>query len=391
MKKSVKIIIAVAVVFVALFAGAVAFLHSHSFFKYAVSPEITSVELTDSNPISLKAVKRYYEQNKSFAEENGEEVTFHLNDSFTEHRLKVTLSDGRALDLSGLDFTFDVDAVHEIRIYAYVKYNECIEAENQGKTTVPVYIEAELLKGNSRYHCVNSYETVAEKQITASSVEYIKPLFDTELTVKGREYNLEEKKFEIKYADGTVKTVSPVKTKDGYPVSNYDYEMYTLDGKTMLFNEQGNGDSYTLEVGFFDESVTMNIKSYYDEGDRPYEKIEITDCTFGQGNEIDKLSFAITKADGTIENYTVAYPENDLLYVPVVGFLDGYCIRADVIEAPATKKFPTGELFIYINVDEYLLSDHKDFPAPEKISLTDMYPFDIYGADFFAAIQGLFN
>lgn len=381
MKKSVKIVIGLLGGFIVLLVVAALFLNSQSFFKYAVSPEIVSVELIDDNPVYLKEVKDIHKEEMEYFEEIGEELDdsyLNFDESGSVYEFKVTLSDGREFVIPSNSFIFTVDKAHQVHVSAYVQYSKCIEAEKQGAQTVPVYIEAELYKGTFD-EPVDTFETTDEKEYTASRIESIKPLFDSPLAVSGTDYKLEEKEFEITYSDGTVKKLSPVR-EEAKTDRPYDFERYTFDGEPLLLNDSLTDNARYLEISYLDAKTKVQLVSLFGKGEGPFSDIKITDYTFDEENELDTVSMTLTKNDGETQKITAEYPGREVNNAIYADYIDGFPIYLRV-------SYSTDEIIIGVTASK--VNDIIKVASPKKTKLLDLYDFEMYGADFFSIMHHL--
>ncbi len=390
MKKKTKILLSILGVFLILIAATTVFLASQGFFRYARSPEIEFIGFSDTNPISVKDLERAYrekEEEYKNEENSFEDAYLSLDDTGIEYTYEVTFKNHIIEEYSSLEkMSNPLDGMHNMFISAYVSYNDYIKAKEEGKDTIPVYLEAEIYKADYDPAAVDYYEGMTVKKYTDGFVEEIEPLFDKELTVKGTEYEFEKKKFRVKYTDGTEKILSPVSHKDKNIYQGYDYRRYSLDGTYMVLSDRSTEEGLILTVRYLDSEMEFKVNSVYTEDNLPIEKIEIKDYKIdvNTGKDISKVTYTVTKKDGTAVEITAKADEDG-------NFDSGYVDGCSVIVRTQKSRKPSG-IVLGVGLSKGLGFDAYDveqIETPEKITLLDIIDFEYLGAIFFAFLQGI--
>ena len=395
MKKKTKILLSILGVFLILIAATTVFLASQGFFKHIKSPEIESIGFADSNPVSVKDLEAAKAKDlEMYPGELHEDYYLNFGDAGLlegtgiEYTYEVTYTNGLTQEISSLEIggTKTEDGMHTVFVSAYVSYNDYIKAKEEGKDTIPVYIEAEIYKADYDPAPADYYEGMTVKKYTDGFVEEIEPLFDKELTVKGTEYEFEKKKFRVKYTDGTEKILSPVSHKDKNIYQGYDYRRYSLDGTYIVLSDMSTEEGLILTVRYLDSKTEFKVKSVYTEGNLPIEKIEINDYEIdaNTGKDISEVTYTVTKKDGTAVEITSKADGNGDFDS---GYVDGCTIT---VKAQKSRK-PSG-IVLGVGLSKGLGFDAYDveqIETPEKITLLDIIDFEYLGAIFFAFLQGI--
>ena len=387
MKKTVKIIIGIFCTLAIIIGAFAIFLGCKGFFRYVSTPEIVSIEITDSNPISLKEANREFDEFDDG--EKHEESYCHIGDMNIMHEYTVTLSDKSEFTFPSLDPDpfHTIDKAHSVYVDAYIKRSDVEKALKQKKDTVPVYIEAELYKGDYD-EPVYVFECESEKQFAQAVVESIKPLFDSPITISGgANYKLEEKKFEITYADGTVKVLSPTEVKKPDEFDLYDCERYTLDGKTMSIYDSYVDKKREITLVFFDEETKIEVVPV-DTDKSSFKKLDCTEVSLPDETENGIAHFTVTKNDGTTEDFTYEFTKEDLGTNRYAAFTEGYPIYICINYT--RQQNGNGDIVVTLSAHGYGESE-QTFVAPHLYDANVPFDFEYAGATVFSILHSLFS
>lgn len=386
MKKKTKILLGIPVVFIILVAAAAVFLAGQGFFRYVESPEIEHIAFADSSPVSFRDMKTAYEKNKELYKKSPEvyeDTYLNLCESGIEYTYEVTFEDGTVQSFSSLEkFPLTEDGIHTVCISAYVSYKELVAAEKEGKDEVNVYIEAEIYKAGYDPAPADTYEGVAVKKYTASVVEEIEPLFEGALSEDRYAYELESRKFRIKYADGTEKTLSP-EPFENTELNGYEYYRYKLDGYPLIYILTSGESSSIIDARFLDCRMEFPVAADEETPEIIIEKFELKDYEFNAENKLCKITFTAEKADGETVELTTRLNKTGTFGTC---YVDGYAVT---VLTGINRK--TDKVVVAFRSKAASAATTEEIEAPEKLSFLDTVDFEYYGALFFAFLQGIFD
>ena len=317
-------------------------------------PTVTELKILDDEPISLKGLDYSAKERQEYIdyleewydidiEDTGylyEEINkFYLGDIDVE----LTLSDGSVATMN-VDEYYEIDRYTEIRVSAYVTYDEYLELKESGADTVEITLDCSV------YSYVSSFSKDSTFTVECDVVDCIIKSFKPTSTINYNLYelsdtlDLEGKKFSVTYADGTKKTLT----------AKFDAEEegYILGDESLFvwFNEDD-----TVEIQYIDEIYTHAVT--YD-NESPYESIEITDYTFNEEESLlTSISYVITDNKGKQKSFTVdtsaalADEELNFMWQPIAVF-DSYYISIDGDDAYDTDGDKVVGCSIYLEMGD---------------------------------------
>ncbi len=272
------------------------------FFK---TPEIESVTFTDSNPVSKKELKTYFDEIQSYIDEMSEilgedfdfgPMTFSLATSNIEYEMDVKFTDGTVTSISNDDFyvAYGDDETPVAMIDAYITYEEYLDVVNGKKSEIQINISA-----TSIYLTGKDKTFTATKKAVSKFVESFEIVsgVPSEIYEFADYYNLSDAVLKVKYKGKDAKTFKIKLSFDetGAPV-------YTIDGKRAYVYSYDNA----LYIDFLDAEIEKKVK-YKAE---PFKKIEITECAFDEETlSVKSLTYKVTFTNGTTKSYNYTAPE----------------------------------------------------------------------------------
>ncbi len=383
MKKSKQVILILLGIIIAAAVVGGLLLNHFSFFKYADTPEIVSVEFVDQNPLSMKAFRSYIEEKQQYYESKNEKLDpsdygFYINSFPVYHEFKVTLSDGRTVNVSSQHNIAQIDDATSVSVLALVKYGECLAVENNPSPMVPVTLTA-ILSTSKYADCTKEFEFQAQKPLIPSYLQSFTAHISEGKTyvVDSENFKFNEDTFDIVYADGTSKTVSAVKDEhfgsysiDGHPVI-VDSGVNTVDGQDYICYLD---EKYPLPNGSFnlsDPSFTAKITSY----------------TFNEKGLVDVVNFDITKEDGTVIPASVTVDKYGFETTTTYKNIDDFYPRVVVEYSGMFNPFAKNTVYITV-ADRYTALDTVILENPKGLSFFRSFDMSLEGAEFFAMLHG---
>ena len=154
----------------------------------------------------------------------------------------------------------------------------------------------------------------------------------------------------------------------------------------MVLSDRSTEEGLILTVRYLDSEMEFKVNSVYTEDTLPIEKIEIKDYEIdaNTGKDISKVTYTVTKKDGTSVEITAKADEDG-------SFDSGYVDGCSIIVRTQKSRKPSG-IVLGVGLSKGLGFDTYDveqIETPEKITLLDIIDFEYLGAIFFAFLQGI--
>lgn len=318
----------------------------NSFALFSKLPVVTDIELTTEDPIYCSMIKSELENLYEYEQEIGEaldeedyqfDICYHLNDYIFE----VQFNDGTILTLN--EDYYEADD-YSITIYAVVDAREAVEAFENGETTVPLDLYAEL-EGIYKQSESEVFSTeISIQECYYKDIRYISGLpevigeYDYWLDLTGC-------KFEVTYFDGSKKTVEVTEDEE--------YNDYYIDDNYLSF--QIDTDEGLIEFYCYDAECTaeINIIRY------PFSDIYFLDTVHSkETGALESFEYEILMKDGSTKTFEVNSIEyitpEDIEQAPyaVVGQIEGY----DIILTSETEVELVSPAIMYV-YDEIRIGD----------------------------------
>ncbi len=290
------------------------------------TPEIESVTFTDSNPISKKEMKAYFDEIQDYIDEMeeilGEDfdfgpMTFSLSTSNIEYAMDVKFTDGTVTSIKNDDFyvAYGEDETPVAMIDAYITYEEYQNVVNGKKKEIQINISVTSLSIGGKDKSFTATKKAVSKIV--ESIEIVSGI-PSEIYEFADFYDLNDAVFKIKYNGKDAKNYKMKLSfeEGGLPV-------YTLDGKTAYVYTYDNN----IYVEFLDSVVEKKVK-YKAE---PFKKIEITDCVFDEETlTVKSLDYKVTFTNGKTKSYKYTAPEataeQEILSYMDIGSVKGFYV-----------------------------------------------------------------
>lgn len=322
----------------------------NSFALFGKLPVVTDIKLTTEDPIYYSLIKSELESLYEYEQESGEtlkeedfqfDICYHLDD----YTFDVQFKDGTSLTLT--EDYYEADD-YSMTIYALVDAREVIKAFENGETTVPLELYAEL---EGMYKQSESEVFSSEISIQESYFKEIRYISGLPEAIGEYDYwvDLAGCKFEVTYYDGS---------KEILEVEVDEYDDYLIDGKTLYFDiivEEDDTDKGLIDFYCYDAECTaeINLIRYSFSG------IYFLDIIRSEETgDIESFEYEIVMKDGSTKTFTVDNIEyitpEDIEEPPyaIVGQIDGY----DIILTTATEVELVSPSIVYI-VDEIRIGD----------------------------------
>lgn len=299
MKKFVAILLSILTV-VSLLGGVTAFAEN----------ERAYLALADDTPISYKEVH----DAKAYVS------VFYLANSIFSYEFDVILPDGSVRPLKAeKDITAEDRKNVQYLSYGepYIDFAELEEAKKNGESTVPVHVYLTLSEKDAdsdTFSVLYKRDVTVEKPMVFTVIASITPTENLPAyAYEGSESAvLDATVFEVKYWDGTPKTLTPVKT------ATDEKAHYTLDGKELSYDV--NHDSKRIFISYLDSSCFIEIPEIKE---FPFESIELIECEL-QGDMPVKLTYKIFRK-GSIQ--AEKYVKEVNAYSGYIDSIDGYPVE----------------------------------------------------------------
>ncbi len=296
MKKFIAVLISILTVLL-LFGSVTVFAENENVYVVSV----------DNTPISYKEVN------------DAKEYTpvFYLSNSIFSYEFDVILPDGSRKALKAeKDITEEDRKNVQYLSYgeAYIDFVELKEAKKNDKNIVPVHINLTLSKKNAdtdTFHVLYKEDVIVEKTLVSNYIMSITPTKNLpDYAYEGSESALfDTTEFEIKYWNGSTKTLNPVK------IATDEKAHYTLDGKELSYDV--NHQNKRIYISYLDSSCFIEIQEIKE---FPFESLKFVDCEL-QGDMPVKLTYSILRKGSTqAEKYTKTVNA----YSGYIDFIDGY-------------------------------------------------------------------
>lgn len=324
--------------------------------------KIDKIDVKSCEEFSLKQINDYV------AEFEGEEMDEEDNQYPLYCDLDVTISTGEVISVKDSDYGFSKNEKRVVDSYAWVKVDECLKAAEEGKNTVPLYIEVYLY---------SSIDVELDKKLIVKEITFADRFVDSLTLVEGEirfykhgktygDYGYFEYifagedglTFDIEYSDG--RKVRAALDKE---LTKYG-EYYTLDGNEVNIYIDDDNEKICAIVEFMDISITspVTVLPY------PITDVKIDDATFDE-NFIEKtLTFTVTKADGSTETVNYEFPVKENVESMIIRtydtiYVEGIPFDISVLTYSADEYPPY--TYNRVVISSHYFGVTKDFQGPQ--------------------------
>lgn len=320
MKKIISLTLSLIMIF-----SVFAFHSSAAFSLFGSLPTVTSLEFTNSVPISKADVKEY-------GLIGLDDYALDLNFSSLTYKFKAVLSNGKEVKFTSDDFIVDLGDNLVLIYTAYVSNDNYNKAIKGNKKTVNVDVECSVSRtGSSILGSLMQSETEKQKftlkrKLKKRYVNKIKYVSGLQKSVyKGADYiDLSKAKFSVEYSSGKKKTYTCKENfYDGSIPALSGYSYYTLNGMLISYEITKKGvNFYYADAPKY--SKKLKIKA------NPYKSIKITDYNFDNAKGLQSVTYKVTKKNGNSNTYTFDTSKyaDPIMGVPSmrINKLDGYSV-----------------------------------------------------------------
>lgn len=286
-------------------------------------PTVSSVEFTNSMPVSKAEVK-------SFAESGFEDVAMDLQFSSLLYKFKAVLSDGREINFTNYDTMVEIEKNVYLTYTATVSlsdYNKAVK----NKSKVNVDFKCTVISFKTGLFSFLQQSQTDEQSFTLKrkiannyikKISYVSGLKSS--IYKGAQYmDLSGVKFSVEYASGKKKTYTCKEIEESDDTYPYYYKAYTLNGMRIDYDIAKKG------VNFYYGDATKCYKKLTVKAN-PYKSIKITDYVFDDNKGLQSITYKVTKKNGNANTYTfdVSGYSDSLFRVPsmLINEFDGYFV-----------------------------------------------------------------
>lgn len=310
-------------------------------------PTVESVEFIDENPISLKALKNYFDQAEEWYDPGempmDEPCYLYLDTNFA-YEIEITFSNGDVQQMMLEDYFLDCGD-YCLYVEAHVYYEDYLEATAGDDIDVSVSIGVE-----SSYSIVNDYfseEFVLQKETVSCYVLSMIPLsiMPSILYKNCDYYDIEGAKFLVTYANLKTETLTISVEKN-----ENDYPEYFLGDKLIDIYVDDLDEVYTFGFSFYDEKYSKRVTVK----DEPFESISITECDFDVNKkELSSIKCEVTLKDGTVQTVEKTFDEPlTTTDYAVIGVVKDYVVTVfvDDFEIVGDNTFLTDNFCITVEV-----------------------------------------
>lgn len=356
MKKTLKNLTALTLVFMLLFSLSAVQASAASIFD-----KIASVEVVGEPVVTARELDEYIETVEEYEWESDEYYFYQV-----PVRFKVTLTSGEVIETSGYGPGYSADGKRRVNVYACVNIINYQAAKEKGEDKIPltyyatlyssIDIEMDYRAGDGEIKLIDCYV----KSITPVSalpdtyrdngiISVIMSVYIPEM----EEFDIEGTEFEIEYADGTVvrDTVEEItEGEDGFE----GYEYYELDGEEIWW--YFDDEESAVIINFVDASYSHPVEFI----PFPVSEVVIDEVTVTDAFEAESVSYTVTKPDGTTQSYTYTF---DGAPVTTILGMDGYMAESVdgayiviLVSKEYTDDYPSTEIMdfvVFADIDTY--------------------------------------